>query len=235
MNKLGWILFIVTVIAIIGFWKRPKSALVTIAPKQCMFHVDDHWSLSFQESIIRSITNSYESSKNPDDVISKMTTEFPAIDSVQAQICSSDKICFHVDGLQPVFLLNDIHVVVASGHVSSKTDFAPEVQAALPCLASQSLDDVADMVHFVQQLPSEITRPYTMLWRNPDTIILSARDATNMQCVTCTSRVPVAADVQRCHELYQELLASMPTKKSKKKMMEYDIRFKNQIIVRSGG
>lgn len=249
MNKLGWILFIVAVVAIISFWKRPKTALVTIAPKQCMFHVDDNWSRSFQEAIIHSITDCYESSKNPDTVISKMTTDFPEIGSVQAQVCSSDKICFHVDGVQPVFLLNDMHVVGTTGHMSNKDDFSEEVRCTLPSLVSQQLDELPQMVHFVQKLSPEITSSHTMTWQSVDTIVLSSRDIPEMQCVTCTSRVPLAADVQRCHELYQELLASQKTKKTLssgltrgssnknalKHMMVYDIRFKNQIIVRPGG
>lgn len=235
MNKLGWALFIVVIVVVIGFWKRPKASLVTIAPKQCMFHIDDNWSLTFQEAIIHSITQLYESSKNPDTVIDKMTTDFPAIGSVQAQVCSSDKICFHVDGLQPVFLLNGTHVVTSTGRMSNKKDFSQEIQDALPNLVSQRLDELPQMVGFMQELPSEITSQHSVIWQNMDMIILSHRDTPQMQCITCATRVPLAQDVQQCHELYRELLASRSKSKSKKNMMVYDIRFKNQIIVRPGG
>lgn len=235
VNKLGWILLIVVIIAIIGFWKRPKTALTAIAPKQCLFHIDDNWSLSFQEAIIRSITNSYDSNKNPDDVISKMTSEYPEISTVQAQICSSDKICFHVEASQPVFLLNDTHVVVATGHISCKDDFASEIQTTLPSVYTEQLDDTVRIVRFVQQLSPEISSCHILNWKSADTIILSHRDIANMQCIACLDRVPYSLDVQRCHQLYQDFLASLPAKKTKKKMMEYDIRFKNQIIVRPGG
>lgn len=235
MNKVGWILLIVVMVAVTCFWKRQRAGLTVIAPRQCLFNVDDNWSLSFQEAIIRSITTSYEALKNPDAVISKITDQFPEINSVQAQICSADKICFYVEAARPVFILNDTYVVGSTGHLSPKDDFAPEVQSSLARVRSQQDGDIPAMIAFVAQLPPEIVSSYEIDWIDSNSIILIPQSMGTMRCLACTDNIPSIENMKRCHDLHEDFLRSGPVTKKKKKIMEYDIRFKNQIIVRSGG
>jgi hypothetical protein len=243
VNKLGFMLLVVIVVVCIMLWKRPKASLATIAPAQCVFQVDEHWSPGFQASIIASIKNSYETSKNPDLVITKTTTDYPAVESIQAQICSADKICFYIESIQPVFMLNNSHVVGVGGVVSSKDEFCEQVQQELPKVFAHinlkniesNAQQLSDMVHFIEQLSPVITQEHDVDWRNGDDVILQPHLLSNMHCVTRMGKIPLVEDVASCHKLHQLQLASKSKKKSKQSIMEYDIRFKNQIIVRSGG
>lgn len=236
MNKLGFILLIVVIVAVIVVYKWPTQyPLVTIAPQQCVFQVYEHWSPTFQASIIAAIKDWYATSKSADFVIEKMTANFPEVGSVQAQICSADKICFYIDGVQPIFLLNNQQIIGSTGTVSKQDDFSLVVQQELPKVFSDSTDEYPEMVRFIQQLEPTITTCHDVTWKNRHEIILQPRGTQGMRCIARDGKVPLFEDIQRCHGLYETHIASLPKKKAKQIIMEYDIRFKNQIIVKTGG
>lgn len=236
MNKLGFILLIVVFVIIVVVYKRSKSCLVTIAPQQCVFYVYENWSTQFQESIISATKQFYTSTRDADVVIEKVIQDFPEIGSIQAQVCSSDKICFFIEGINPVFLFNNKYVVNGNGMLSAQNSFLDSVQDELPKVFSDNNNDVAKMVFFVQQIPPAVTQSHDITWISNHEVIMQPRDRNDVCCITTNKNIPQWDDMQRCYALHDAHKQTMPRKKSKQSVvMEYDLRFKNQIIVRTRG
>lgn len=236
MNKLGFILLIVVIVVVVAMYKWPtQHPLVTIAPQQCVFQLYEHWSPTFQASIITAIKDWYATSKNADFVIEKMTADFPEVGAVQAQICSADKICFYIDGVQPVFVLNNSQIISVTGSISDQDDFALALRQELPRVFSDSTSEYLEMVRFVQRLEPAVSSSCDLNWKNRYEIIVQPRETLGMRCIVRDEKIPTLHDIQLCHGLYDAYIATLSKKKAKQIIMEYDIRFKNQIIVKTGG
>ncbi len=235
MNKLGWILFVGAVVGGIWMLRKHRQSMGAIAPTQCVFHMDRKWSKSFQNTLQKSIQSWYEGSKNPDQVIEQTITDFPLVDVVHAQICSADKICFSIDGLKPVFVINDQSVVSSTGVVSDKSVFSDELCTQLPHVTAQSMDQLQSMIPFFETLDPAVWQNYQITWHCKDTIACVSKQYPSMRCILSVYDVPTAKTMQTCVDLYQDHCAKVSKKKNKQQGMEYDVRFRNQIIVRAGG
>lgn len=201
--------------------------MTVVLPEKSVFFIDKDFSKSFQNSIQDSIQKSYASCKNPGQVMQQATQDFPEILSMKVQICQSDKICFYVDGLKPVFLLNNDLIVCGNATSVVLPHFSGEVTNNLVHIASSKKDDFQAMVNFVNALPDTFKQEFLIEWNSDTDILLQPKDGKNCVLLCSAENVPSLQDLIFC----QSIAATKNSSKIKKKRV-YDVRFKNQIIVR---
>lgn len=220
------------------FWykKYRQTPLLNIAPQQCVFHMQDYWSKSFQDVIATSVKEWYSSTSNINFVIEQMAQTYPEVGAVQAQICSADKICFFLEGHDLSFVLNNQDVVNNSGVISPSCSFAPETIQDLPHVFSSGDYDLLEIIRFVRSVSSCVAKSHDLYWHSATEVAIRPREKGNMQCLTRVG-VGMSDDAMlQCCKLHEQQIAIAPKKKLKQTLLwEYDIRFKNQIILRTGG
>lgn len=229
MKKLFLIgMIVVSMVALWG-WKRTKSNMTVVLPEKTVFFIDQDLSKTFTNNLKSSISQFYAVSKNPAKVMEQATGQFLEISSMKVQICQSDKICFYIDAQAPVLLLNGEFVVCENGISVPKDHFASDVLQGLVTVARLYDGDLLAMVKFVQVLPQRFKEHFSIEWRADSDIVLQPKDSNGLVLQVGTQAIPVLQDLISC-----ELIGAGLSKKlkSKKKRMVYDLRFKNQIIVR---
>jgi hypothetical protein len=214
---------------------RSSKTLQRIVPQQCSCSLDTILSSDYQKKIIETIQALHQENKNPQDVIQEASQEFPEISHMQAEICSADTICFHAQVAKPVFLFND-QLVISDTQVSSKKENVDlDILTCLPKLYSKNSQEYGLMLAFIQEIPKELTKNYTITWFDKNQIVFKSQEHEDMSCLVSASLIPTVQLFQNCHDLHNQNFKKGSKKKNNKTMVEYDIRFKNQIIIKSGG
>ncbi len=218
-------------IAVISFlvWKKSKTSMTVIFPEKSVFFIDQELSQDFKKNIENSIQTAYAESKNPQDVMNQATISFPEIESMKVQICQSDKICFYVEAAEPIFLLNQEFVVCKNSVKVEKNHFLLSIVENLVPMSCRHCDNMQAMIDFVSALPEKLKQEYLIDWLSQDDIVLQPKDNKNCILQASTEMIPSMQDFELCQKIAQ---AADKKLKTKKKRMVYDVRFKNQIIVR---
>lgn len=203
--------------------------MAVVLPEKSAFFIDQDLSSDFKKNIENSIQAAYSLSKNPQEVMDQATAQFSEIASMKVQICQSDKICFYVDACDPVFLLNNEFVVCGNGTKTVKNNFSLAIVQALVQVSCEHENNLKLMIDFVTALPEKFKQEFLIEWVDQDNITLQPKDGKNCILHVSAQAVPSLSDLQACQKIAQ---ASQTKSKTKKKRMVYDVRFKNQIIVR---
>lgn len=259
--KKAYVLIIFCMVVVgLWMWKKSKTSMTVVFPEKSVFFIDQDLSSDFKKNIENSIQSAYSLSKNPQEVIDQATAQFPEISSMKVQICQSDKICFYVDACDPVFLLNHEFVVCGNGTKSLKDNFSLDIVQSLvqvscskglrfPASNGNDIDKNNDqelqgfgfpigvgndncvnaIIDFVVALPEKFKQEFLIEWVDQDNITLQPKDGKNCILHVSAQAVPSLSDLQACQKIAQE---AQTKSKTKKKRMVYDVRFKNQIIVR---
>lgn len=218
-------------IAIVGFWiwTKSKTSMTVVLPEKSVFFIDQDLSTDFKKNIESSIASAYSVSKNPQEVMDQATKLFPEILSMKVQICQSDKICFYVDACDPVFLLNDEFVVCGNGTKTAKNNFSSEIVQRLVQVSCKNENNLEKIIMFVTALSEKFKQEFLIEWLDQDNIMLQPKDGKDCILQATIEVIPTLQDLEFCQKIAQ---ATAAKSKTKKKRVIYDIRFKNQIIVR---
>ena len=146
---------------------------------------------------------------------------------MKVHLCQTDKICFSLELQKPLFLLNDKFVACDSDVIIPKDHFSSEIVAKLPLLSCSCEPNVLGMRQFFEKLPESIQQGFGINWICDTEIILKEKGKSNLTLICSMQHVPSQKDIEHCKSICE----SLPVK-SKKKNVSYDLRFKNQIIVR---
>jgi hypothetical protein len=223
--------FVLAMFCIILFglwgWKKSKTSMTVVLPEKSVFFIDQDLSSSFKNSIENSIQKAYEQSKNPQEVMDQATAKFPEISSMKVQICQSDKICFYVDAAEPIFLLNNDLVVCDNATSIALDHFSPNVVQKLVSIVCHKVHDLQTMINFVTTLPDTFKQEFLIEWSSDTDILLQPKNGKNCILQCSADSPPSLQDLISC-----QLICEARKSKTKKKRVVYDVRFKNQIIVR---
>lgn len=189
--------------------------------------LDEGLSESFQDNVTSSICSQYATTKDPQGVISKISEQFPEVSTMKVHLCQTDKICFSLELQKPLFLLNDKFVVCDSDGMIPKDHFNFDVVTNLPRLNCSCDPNASAMRQFFEKLQESIQKDFEINWISGTEIILKEKNKPSVTFVCSEQHVPNQKDIEHCKSIYE----SLPVK-NKKKNMSYDLRFKNQIIVR---
>jgi len=221
--------FVIILIVLVGFLviKKTKTNMRQILPERCVFLVDDGLSKSFQDNVTSLISMQYAESKNPQEVIAKISQQFPEVSSMKVHLCQTDKICFSLELQKPLFLLNDLFVVCDSDVMIPKEHFSLEVVRELPLMTCQGEPLISSMVLFFEKLPQKIQQNFLVRWASPTEIILQEKGNKSIAFLVAAESALNEKDIEQSKLIYE----SLPVK-NKKKFVTFDVRFKNQIVVR---
>lgn len=218
-------------IVLLGFWvwKQSKPGMIVVLPEKSVFFIDQNLSTIFRNSIENSIQKAYQVSRNSHEVMDQATAKFPEISSMKVQICQSDKICFYVNAAEPIFLLNHEFVVCDKGTKVVSSHFSDDVIKNLVQVIGTKSENLQMMVDFVIALPEKFKQEFVLEWGSETDILLLPKDGKNCILQCNTESVPSLRDLTLCQSIGQ---AATNKSKTNKKRVMYDVRFKNQIIVR---
>ncbi len=226
-------LFLVMVVLVIALflWKvaKHKKSVITILPEKTVFFIDDDLSNIFKKDLIRVIELLYSDLKNPEAVIQETNNQFREIASMSVQICQSDKICFYLDAAPALFLLNDNLVVCENGASVTKNHFKSEILQNLIPVISQNFIDIPLMIQFVKNLPNLFKTEFYIFYEDVNNLLLIPRNDKNFALQFTIDGQVTEQDLRSCRSIDLGLSKKF---KAKKKQVVYDLRFKNQIIVR---
>ena len=217
-------------VSCVGFYLfviKMNKNIQHILPDQCIFSVTDGLARESEENITNYIAGQYSQSKNPQSVISSVNQKFPEVRDMKVYLCKTDKICFSVELQQPIFLLNEQDVVCDNDVILSKEHFQNEVVAQLPRVYCDHKISIGVARAFFEKLPKEIQKSFAILWGDENDIALYEHENKKIQFLVTKDSVPTVVDINHCKEIGSTLGS-----KYKKKSITYDLRFKNQIIVR---
>jgi hypothetical protein len=237
------VLLAIVCLSLFAFWKvkKTKSSITDVLPEKSVFFVDPDLSNNFKDQVISSISTAYQKSKSPQEVMTQATAEFQELSGMKVQICQTDKICFYVDAATPLFVLNDDFVVCDNAIKVARDHFDDALTQGLVkvvVLKNNDLDPRSKpgmtqaatlvMVRFVQALPEVFKQDFWIEWLDNHDILLHLKNNAEFVLQVTIDQIPTEKDLQFC-----QAIDNLPKKsKSKKKLVVYDLRFKNQIIIR---
>ncbi len=229
VKKLFWV--VVVLIATLFLWEfqKHKKNVITILPEKTVFFIDDSLSSNLKKDLMSSIESLYLNLKNPEAVIKETNDKFTEIASMTVQICQSDKICFYLDAAPAVFLLNDQFVICENGASVPKDHFTLQAIKLLIRVSSQNSIDVSLMIQFIKKLPHVFITDFSILYEDINNILLISNNDNNFILQVTIDDQVTEQDLNSCKSIGLQLPKKM---KAKKKQVVYDLRFKNQIIVR---
>lgn len=229
------ILIIVCLALTFFVWKKYKTPLPTIQPKQCMFQLDEAWSPLFQTSIIQMISTAYAQHHNPAIALEQMLQKFPEINTAHTQICNADQICFYAQGHQAISVVNDQTVITSNGACTNKDYFNEYLVKDLAKISSSTDIQPSQMVTFLKTIPHAIALDHDIVWDNQYHIQLQPHDVNDMVYITTMDTPLTSQHLDVCKKIHHQIPAQSIRKRKQKIVKEYDVRFKNQIIVRLRG
>lgn len=260
---------------VIGFlsfftsWRTPDMTIVY--PDNCVFVIDHSFSRSMQIEIKNFIDNAYKKNKSPSNLLPKIESHFPAIKSVVIDMsslvsssaatsaCVSTGSCpkedaskalnFTIQAYQPVFLLNDEHVVCQHGKMFSKATFAQDQLAKLENISfdgAPTPKKVDLLMTFFESLMNSsdvssagkdsILKDFSVRWIDKHAIWLDSKQGQDLSLLVGYNIVPTQRDVMQCRKLRGQI-ADKPCKDKRgkpcKNNMRWvcDLRFDQQIVL----
>lgn len=237
----GTLSLIVFIVTVIGFLlvKKWSPHIQKILPEQSIFFIEPSCSDDFKKMLKDSIGSQYKEFKDPGAVVHLVSQQFPVVSSVKVHICKTDKICFSVDLQKPLFVLGTQQVVCDNFSIVSVESFNARLVQQLPVITYErnclSIDDrlVVRIVHFFKRLPSCVTSGFDMHMISLDEIILREKNRPNVSYVVSADDNVTLKKLAQCLEIQDAATSLVGAKKAyKKKNVTYDLRFKNQIVVR---
>ena len=228
---------------VIGFfwffanWRTPDMTIVY--PDNCVFVIDPFLSRSMQLEIKGFIDEAYKKSKSPSNLLPKIESNFPAIKSVIIDMQNPEQLNFSIQTYQPIFLLNDEHVICQQGKMFSKATFA---QSELDKLQNISFEgaptpkSVGRLMTFFESLTDPILQDFSVRWIDKHAIWLDQKEGQDLSLLVGYNVVPNQHDIMQCRNLRGQI-SDKPCKDKRGKPCKNnttwvcDLRFDQQIVL----
>ncbi len=249
------------VIGIFAFFKPWRTPDMTIIyPDNCVFVIDPFFSRTMQLEIKDFIDAAYKKSKSPANLLPKIESHFPAIKSVIIDMSSLTKenkkaLNFTIQAYQPIFLLNDEHVICENGTMLSKAVFS---QAELAKLENISFEggaptpkNINRLMTFFESLSgqsakgsSSILKDFSIRWVDKHAIWLDPKKTgqsdqeqqKDASLLVGYNTMPNQHDIMQCRNLRGQIV-DKPCKDKRGRPCKNnttwvcDLRFDQQIVL----
>ena len=242
-------------IGFLWFYKGHRPDMTIVYPDNCVFVIDRLFSRSMQLEIKDFIDASYKKSKNPSNLLPKIESHFPAIKSVVIDMQNPDALNFSIQKYQPMFLINDEHVICQHEKMFNKEVFA---QDELTKLENISFDGVPTPKHVerltrfflsLTQASHEATpgklaetgailKDFSVRWVDKHAIWLDQKQdkGQDLSLLVGYDTVPTMQDVAQCRDLRGQI-PDKPCKDKRGRPLKNnttwvcDLRFDQQIVL----
>jgi|SRR3989339_491583 len=223
--------------------RRPDMTIVY--PDNCAFVIDHIFSQPMQLEIKDFIDQAYKKSKNPKNLLPKIESHFPAIKSIVIDMSSLEKedslkvLKFTIQAYQPIFLLNDEHVICEQSKMLSKATFDPKELKKLENISFEGAPIPKSMHHlmtFFESLKYPILQDFSVRWIDKHAIWLDQKTGKDLSLLVGYDFVPSKHDVAQCRNLRGQIV-DKPCKDKRGKPCKNnsswvcDLRFDQQIVL----
>lgn len=237
------ILAIALGIGLIFLFKWQKPDMTVVYPDNCTFVIDRFFSRSMKLEIKDFIDKAYKKNKTPSNLLPRIESHFPSIKSVVIDMQNPEILNFSIQSYQPIFLLNDEHVVCQHGKMLEKKIFASN---ELSKLENISFDEapvpkkVDRLVSFFNSLTDPILKDFSVRWVDKHAIWLDQKEGSgrvkDLSLLVGYDFVPNQRDVMQCRNLRGQV-SGKPSKDKRGRPLKNnmtwvcDLRFDQQIVL----
>ncbi len=218
--------------------RRPDMTIVY--PDNCTFVVDHIFSHAIQLEIKDFIDLAYKKSKSPKNILPKIESHFLAIKSVVIDMQNPEILKFTIQAYQPIFLLNNEHVVCEQGKLLSKMMFDPKVLIKLENVVFEGVPipkSVHRLTAFFESLTNyAVVQDFSVRWIDKHAIWLDQKQGRDLSLLVGYDLVPTQHDVAQCRNLRGQIV-DKPCKDKRGKPCKNnsswvcDLRFDQQIVL----
>lgn len=218
-------------------WHTPDMTVVY--PDNCVFIIDRLFSRSMQTDIRGFIDKAYKKNKSPSHLLPRIEAHFPAIKSVIIDMQNPEILNFAIQAYQPVFLLNNEHVICQYGKMFDKTIFADHELAKLENIVfdgAPTPKSVGRLMTFVASLTDPILKDFSIRWVDKHAVWLDQKHGQDLSLLVGYDTVPNQHDVMQCRNLRGQI-SDKPCKSKRGKPCKNnttwvcDLRFNQQIVL----
>lgn len=234
------IVVIAIVIALFWFFRWRTPDMTVVYPDNCTFVIDRFFSRSMQLEIKDFIDKAYKKQKSPSHLLPKIESHFSAVKSVVIDMQNPEYLNFSIQAYQPIFLINNEHVVCQYGKMFDKAIFAHNELEKLENVSfdtaptSKSID--LFMIFFNSLMDVSILKDFSIRWIDKHAIWLDQKQGQQLSLLIGYHVVPTQSDIMQCRNLRGQI-SDRPCKDKRgrpcKNNMTWvcDLRFDQQIIL----
>lgn len=230
-------------VCFLWFFKWHTPDMTIVYPDNCVFVIDRLFSRSMQLEIKAFIDAGYKKSKSPSNLLPKIEAHFPAIKSVVIDMQNPEFLNFSIQSYQPIFLLNDEHVICQYGKMFAKSIFSQEKLAQLENISFDGVPvpkNVDRLIRFFESLIDPILQDFSVRWIDKHAIWLDQKQGNgreqDLSLLVGYDTVPTNSDVVRCRNLRGQI-SDKPCKDKRGRPCKNnttwvcDLRFDQQIVL----
>jgi len=193
------------------------------------------FSKDVQKSLLLFIKEQEKMSCSPTVLASLIKETFPSVNKVIIRSGKQNKVHVKVKPYVPLLTVNDSFFLTKSGKLVAVSDYHKSYHLTLPAIiinkkAQESLEISSLCKQFIHHCPTELMKEYTVTWYSPTAVTL--QDKKNKKCIVLAHNETELSEslLKHCKQVQQE---AVHNNASKHKQCWIDVRFKNQIIIRS--
>lgn len=216
-----------------GFSKKNKKA--STKKKEIVLTLSDGFSENVQRSIILFTKEQQKLSYSYSSFTALLKETFPSVDKVTIRLSKSNKVDVKVKPHTPLLIVNDTSFFTQSGKIVAISDYHKNYHLTLPSIVIKKKTKDALYVssvckRFVYHCPSQIMKDYTITWYSPTAISLQNKEDKKFTVLAHNETNLSESLFKHCKQVHKKRLEKNT---GKNKPHWIDVRFKNQIIIRS--
>jgi hypothetical protein len=229
----------VLLLSFMWFFRLPKPDMTLVYPDDCVFIIDRLFSKTMQFEIKDFIDQAYKKSKNPSNLLPHIESKFPAIKSIVIDMHNPELLNFTIQTYQPLFLINDEHVICQGGKIFEKSIFA---DYQLYTLQNIVFDDVPTpknvdrLIHFFERVTQPVLQDFSIRWINKNTVWLDRKQGQDISLLLGSEGIANIHDIEQCQNMRAQI-TDPPCKDKRGKPCKNkvtwvcDLRFDQQVVL----
>lgn len=235
------VFFVRTLIPVATKAHSKLLALWEAKPQAVTYVFDSIYSTSLQNNILAECQNFCAHKKISatlgTELFSHLQKKFPLIEDLIVDTRNPETAVFTIKGAHPFLRLNNQVVTKERRQLFDEALFE-DYGELLPRMYSKSSlgDDLPTVFHtFLKTIPTELLTSYSVVIKSPDCVTLTPTLAHNRYSIIADPRTLTDRDKVLCAaNMYQDAILKKVLKQPhKKKWWVFDIRYDQQVIVRT--
>jgi hypothetical protein len=204
-----------------------------------MFTIDHYLSQSIKIEIQSFIDTAYKKNKSPSILLPQISSSFPAIRSIIIDMQNPKFLNFSIQSYNPMFLLNDEHVICQYGKIFNKSIFSQNELAKLQNIDFKEAPhekNIKLLIIFFKSLQNYIVQNFSIQWVDKHTILLHQKKDPYLYFLVGYDTTLTSNDIGKCQNLRGQI-SDTPCKDKRGKSCGHsktwvcDLRFAEQIVL----
>jgi hypothetical protein len=203
-----------------------------VYPDHCSFSIDDAFSSDYKQKIKLFIDQQYQQSKDPQSIILNIEQSFNGVKAVCVDMNDLETLRFSIAAYNPLFLLNNQHVVCQTGLLFEKDMFDKTRVDTLEQVTYQMEPGVHDMkklAYFIESLDADIVHNFAIRWLGKHQVWLHHKQQKDFAMLARDRQRLTKDHINQCFKIKDQVQSNISTRRDIKWVC--DVRFDKQIVV----